>query len=230
MQNTSSAVMQQRHEALDSLDDFPTPPWATRALVEHVLKALPAGLNSRAVYEPACNRGFMARPLAEYASTVHASDIFSYGWSGQERQVDFLFDEAPADVAEAWLVSNPPFALAERFIAAGLDRGFAGIAMFVRTSFLEGVGRYEGIYSKRPPTIVAQFAERVILSKGVVRDPAVLYWDPDADDGVGKWKKPSTATSYCWLVWARGEAPGPMVWIPPCRKKLERPGDYEVKP
>jgi hypothetical protein len=31
-QNRSSAVMQQRSEPHDSLDDFPTPPWATRAL------------------------------------------------------------------------------------------------------------------------------------------------------------------------------------------------------
>ena len=36
-QNRSHAVMQQRHEAHDSLDDFPTPPWATRALMECVL-------------------------------------------------------------------------------------------------------------------------------------------------------------------------------------------------
>jgi hypothetical protein len=33
MQNTSHAVMAQRHEAADSPDDFPTPPWATRALI-----------------------------------------------------------------------------------------------------------------------------------------------------------------------------------------------------
>ena len=33
-QNTSYAVMAQRAEAKDSLDDFPTPPWATRALID----------------------------------------------------------------------------------------------------------------------------------------------------------------------------------------------------
>ncbi|MGH8525505.1 MAG: SAM-dependent methyltransferase, partial [Gammaproteobacteria bacterium] len=32
MQNTSHAVMAQRLEPKDSFDDFPTPPWATRAL------------------------------------------------------------------------------------------------------------------------------------------------------------------------------------------------------
>ena len=37
-QNRSSAVMQQRKEPHDSLDDFPTPPWATRALCEVIAK------------------------------------------------------------------------------------------------------------------------------------------------------------------------------------------------
>ena len=37
MQNTSHAVMAQRAELKNSLDDFPTPPWATRALVQHVI-------------------------------------------------------------------------------------------------------------------------------------------------------------------------------------------------
>lgn len=36
-QNTSSAVMAQRSEPHDSLDDFPTPPWATRALIKRVI-------------------------------------------------------------------------------------------------------------------------------------------------------------------------------------------------
>ena len=39
-QNTSHAVMNQRREARDSLDDFPTPPWATRALCEHVIATM----------------------------------------------------------------------------------------------------------------------------------------------------------------------------------------------
>jgi hypothetical protein len=36
VQNTSHAVMAQRIEAADSPDDFPTPPWATRGLMEYV--------------------------------------------------------------------------------------------------------------------------------------------------------------------------------------------------
>ncbi len=33
----SANVMNERHQAADSLDYFPTPPWATRALISEVL-------------------------------------------------------------------------------------------------------------------------------------------------------------------------------------------------
>jgi len=75
-QNTSHAVMQQRHEAHDSLDDFPTPPWAVRALCEHVIAT---DSHQDTVLEPACNRGYMVKGLQGYFKTIHASDIHQYG-------------------------------------------------------------------------------------------------------------------------------------------------------
>jgi hypothetical protein len=39
----------------------------------------------------------------------------------------------------------------------------------------------------------------------------------------------STATAYCWLVWDKAFWPCETTvldWIPPCRRELERPGDY----
>src|SRR5262249_878663 len=76
-QNTSHAVMAQRFEAKDSLDDFPTPPWATRALLEHVIPN--KDLARRSVWEPACGEGHMAKVLKESFGRVDASDIFPYG-------------------------------------------------------------------------------------------------------------------------------------------------------
>jgi hypothetical protein len=44
-------------------------------------------------------------------------------------------------------------------------------------------------------------------------------------------KSASTATGYCWLVWEAKRASRPrLVWIPPCRKSLEREGDYDLPP
>jgi hypothetical protein len=215
-QNTSHAVMAQRAEPNDSLDDFPTQPWATRALIEHVVA--PAGtaesLRQLTAWEPACNRGHMAGPLREYFGTVHATDIHDYGWDGQDHDADFLFPGSePREIAEhgvGWVITNPPFRLAEQFIERSFQfKNWLGTAMIVRTSFLESVGRYERLFTKNPPSIIAQFSERVPMVKGRLTATG------------------STATSYCWLVWVDGEKGTRFAWIPPCRKKLERAEDYQ---
>lgn len=203
-QNRSHAVMAQRSEPHDSLDDFPTPPWATRALCEHVLS--PRSIAVKSVWEPACNRGWMARPLAEYFGMVHASDIHDYGWEGQERVIDFLFPHSEPPKGVDWIITNPPFRLAQQFIQRGLELAREGVAVLVRTSFLEGVGRYDALFSQAPPSTVAQFVERVPMVKG--------RYDPAA----------STATSYAWIVWGCGSSPTTFRWIPPCRRKLDREG------
>jgi hypothetical protein len=219
-QNTSSAVMQQRSEPHDSLDDFPTPPWATRALMEHVI--IPQyGLVGRKmvremrVWEPAANRGHMARPLGKYFDTVIATDVHDYGVPGI-KQHDFLMPFAPPSVlltGVEWTITNPPFRLAAQFIArAHTVKGWRGTAMLVRSAFLEGVDRWSTLFSINPPSIVAQFAERVVMHKGKLTATG------------------STATAYCWLVWCseyRGTGTDTrMMWIPPCRRQLEREGDY----
>ena len=63
-QNTSHAVMAQRAEAFDSLDDFPTPPWATRALIEHVLGGRDQ-VASLSCFEPACGESSPSAPPDE---------------------------------------------------------------------------------------------------------------------------------------------------------------------
>ena len=85
-QNTSHAVMAQRAEAKDSLDDFPTPPWATRALIEHVL-GNKVSFSKMSCLEPACGRGYMAKVLEEYFCNVEASDVYDYGYGSAQ---DFL--------------------------------------------------------------------------------------------------------------------------------------------
>ncbi len=70
----------QRNEASNSLDNFPTPPWATRALIEHIIeKGNKDFLKDMSCLEPACGAGHMAKTLSEYFGHVHAADIFSYG-------------------------------------------------------------------------------------------------------------------------------------------------------
>lgn len=232
-QNRSSAVMAQRKEAHDSLDDFPTPPWATRALLEHVLFTLPTSgkvCGKAVVWDPACNRGYMVRPLGDYFAGVRATDIMDYGYAGHQRTVDFLWPGSEQDLGPVdWVITNPPFRLAEQFIARAFDLNLEGFALLMRTSFLESEGRFDRIFSRAAPDIVAQFAERVVMHKGKIVDPNVAVPVVDKASGETVMRKPSTATSYMWFVWLplrKEKTDTRLVWIPPCRSQLEREGDY----
>jgi hypothetical protein len=218
-QNRSSAVMQQRQEARDSLDDFPTPPWATRALIEKVLVPhLYAGAwPLMEAWEPACNRGFMARPLKEYFPVVACSDVHDYGYEGMDELYDFLFPAPPQKIIPRnvdWIITNPPFRLAEEFITRALRVAKQGVAIIQRVAFLEGQDRYESLYSVRRPQLIAQFAERVPMNRGTC------------------YHTNSTATAYCWIIWQTQPAwrGTQFEWIPVCREQLERPGDYMKPP
>lgn len=203
MQNTSHAVMSQRVEAADSPDDFPTPPWASRALIEHVIGSEPvAGLSC---LEPACGAGHMVKVLREYFDEVRFSDAHDYGFGPTRDFLSYPYETNAVD----WVITNPPFRLAEEFVQRSLKVARRGVAMLVRTVFLESVGRYERLFRDTPPTKFAQFVERVPMVRGRL----------DA--------KASTATGYAWLVWDHSDKKtSEVIWIPPCRKKLEKPDDY----
>jgi len=206
----STAVMARRVEPPTSLDFFPTPPWATRALTNWLAdQCWPIGLAS--AWEPACGQGDMARALAEAFREVHASDVHDYG-AGEV--ADFLW---PTDRRADWVITNPPFRLADQFISKAISVAHEGVAMLVRTSFLEGAGRYHELFKATPPTDILQFVERVPMYRGRL-----------VQDG-------TTATAYCWLVWILSPAVPRTAdvrfhWIPPCRRRLERPGDYGLRP
>ncbi|GGO94972.1 methyltransferase [Stakelama pacifica] len=215
--NRSTAVMQRRCVAPDELDDFPTPPWATRAVLRWLAER---SLAHRAMTcrEPAANRGYMVKPLAEFFASVDASDVHDYGVGFPVR--DYLFGAAPYPVD--WTFCNPPFRLAEQFIARARDTSRAGVAMILRGAFEEGTGRYERLYSRTPPDFKLVFTERVVMLRGrLVRAGEV---DPFAEK---PGTKASTATSYNVFIWLTdGDGDTRVRWIPPCRLEMEREGDY----
>lgn len=204
--NRSSAVMQQRKEPLDSLDDFPTPPWATRALIQHFF-VLSAARNE-GVLEPACGRGHMTRVLEEYFGLVTSFDVHDYGAGYPVDEFTLWRPQSEADKPD-WIITNPPFRLGMDFALHALDNSRKGVALLLRTSFIEGKERYERLFRLNRPAIFAPFVERVAMVKGRL--------DRDA----------SSATSYSWYIWHHGHIGNThLEHIPPCRKDLERPDDY----
>jgi ubiquinone/menaquinone biosynthesis C-methylase UbiE len=86
-QNTFHAVMSQRNPNMDTFDNFPTPPWATRAFVESQL----LGANDLATstcLEPACGQGYMSETLKEYFGAVSSFDILDYGYKDMEKRAE----------------------------------------------------------------------------------------------------------------------------------------------
>jgi hypothetical protein len=148
----------------------------------------------------------MARPLEEVFGKVIASDAYPYGYGAVR---DFLAEPYGPGTAD-WVITNPPFRLAEAFIDRSLGVARGGVAILARTQFVEGVGRFERLFRERPPAVFAPFTERVPMVRGRLDQSA------------------STATSYAWFVWQKDQAQS--VWqtklIPPCRKQLEREGDF----
>lgn len=225
-QNVSSAVMQQRTEVNDSLDDFPTPPWATRALCEWLIMNVHGGGDTQRISdltcrEPAANRGHMVKPLRQYFGHVFASDVFDYGHDFIIE--DYLFGPADYWPETDWTITNPPFRLAQQFIERALERSRVGVAVIVRTSFIEGVDRHNDLFKKTPPAYVLQFSERVVMHKGKLRQAGSKYLDHE-----GKEKTASSATSYCWVVWLKGKSDTRLRWIPPSRRFLEADNDYPI--
>lgn len=217
-----TAVMARRAEAWESLDCFPTPPWATRALIQHVLPALDVDLAGHGVWEPAAGLGHMVAPLQETGAAVYASDVYPYGdW------LDLVTDFTASKWAEAatfrpdWVITNPPFNQAADFLEKASETARTGIAFLCRLALLEGGARH-ALFKRLTPSLVAVFSERVPMVKG--------RWDPNA----------STATAYAWFVWkrddrdkpwrsSRGIPSFPTMLIPPgCKAALTRPDDIHL--
>ncbi|KPH80737.1 hypothetical protein AE618_12235 [Bosea vaviloviae] len=196
--------MAQRSEPLDSLDFFPTPPWATRAFVRHVAPELGI-LRTDIVWEPACGEGHMAKPLRETFRTVLASDIHPYGYG---RVADFLaMQSVDAQNVADLIATNPPFNQAVAFARQALRFAYRGVALLVRTQWLHTIERYE-LFREFPPFVIAYYVERVPMHRG--------RWEPEG----------STATDYCWVCWKHGAEPRAPLWIPPGqRQALTKPDD-----
>jgi hypothetical protein len=144
----------------------------------------------------------MVKVLKDYFGRVIYSDAYNHRYGPIQ---DFLIYPQETESYD-WVITNAPFRLAEEFVLRSLTLARVGVAILARTVFLESIGRYETIFEHLPPSKFAQFCERVPMLRGRL--------DRNA----------TTATGYAWFVWEKkriGDPPRPM-WIPPCRRRLER--------
>ena len=108
-------------------DDFyATPP----ACVVALLKA--EQLLPYRIWEPACGDGAICDVLQSSLMPFIATDIVDRGYIGMEAQEDFLLCEKQR--AEC-IITNPPFALAEKFIRHAHKLDIKYMALLLKTSF-----------------------------------------------------------------------------------------------
>lgn len=213
--------MASRLSAPDALDYFPTPPWATRALLNMIIDHY-GKIDRYKALDPCCGELHMVKPMREYFDETLYSDIYQYG----EHPIRDFLDRGAYEHAKVDLtIANPPFVLAQQFIQKAIDISTIGCAMLVRGSYLEGQNRYETLFRHNPPSHIFQFTERVVMLKGRL----IQAGKPDPFSLPDPGKVASSATSYVWLAWLypKGSYGDPrFIWIPKCRRELEREGDY----
>jgi hypothetical protein len=180
-----------RSADLDGPDFYPTPPWATYALVD----------NERFVgdiWECACGDGSMTEVLGRTGMRVISSDLYDRGFG--EPDHDFLTSDRRA----ANIVTNPPFHSAEGFVAQCFRLAHAKFALLLRLAFLEGANRTRTIFHKHPPARVWVFSERITFyPKGakIAGNGTTAYawfvWDKAHEASTElKWFKPGYKATY----------------------------------
>ncbi len=174
-----------RFADLDGPDFYPTPRWATFALIDNEQF-------TGDIWECACGDGSMSRVLQETGCKVRSSDLYDRGFG--EIGVDFKHASDRADN----IITNPPYNSAESFVARGTELAGKKFALLLRLAFLEGANRARTIFSDRPPSRVWVFSERITFypagaeRKGTGTTAyAWFVWDKDAPSGTElRWFKP----------------------------------------
>ena len=182
--NGSFKPTTKRYADLDGPDYFPTPAWATHALIDNeVFKG--------EIWESACGNGAMSSVLETTGCKVSSSDLFDRGFG--ESGIDFLNSNRTADN----IVTNPPFNCAEGFVKSGVKNSKQKFALLLRLAFLEGANRANTIFSICPPSRVWVFSERITFyPAGAVQAGsgttayAWFVWDKNASSTELKWLKP----------------------------------------
>jgi hypothetical protein len=180
-----------RFADLEGPDFFPTPAWATYALIDNEKF-------QGDIWECACGNGAMSKVLAEASTKVASSDLYNRGFG--EAGHDFVTSNRRFEN----IITNPPYNSAEGFVQSGIKNSNKKFALLLRLAFLEGANRQRTIFTKHPPSRLWIFSERITfyphgaVQKGTGTTAyAWFVWDKDAPGSTElKWLKPGYKAKY----------------------------------
>ncbi len=174
-----------RFADLEGPDFFPTPTWATEALID----------NERFdgdIWECACGNGAMSEVLERVSPNTYSSDLYDRGYG--ETGLNFL----DTNKRFANIITNPPYNAAEGFVNSCIDLADQKFALLLRLAFLEGANRQRTVFSRNPPSRVWVFSERItfypagaeVKGSGTTAY-AWFVWDKNAPNSTEvKWFEP----------------------------------------
>jgi len=134
-------------------DFYPTP-WAATEAMRRALD-LP-----RAIWEPACGDGALARVLSQHGHIVTCSDI-NPQMDGAAK-IDFVGSDRPIKVKATGgfaIVTNPPFSLAEAFIRRALSIT-PKVALLLKANYWNAASRLP-LFAEHPPSRVMPLTFRI---------------------------------------------------------------------
>ncbi|MDD4566195.1 MAG: class I SAM-dependent methyltransferase [Eubacteriales bacterium] len=124
-------------------DYYPTPPEATKALLDYLKLQ-----DKSQIWEPACGEGHIAEVLLEYGHSLIATDLFYQGYG--EGEIDFL--NSPLRSCD-WIITNPPFKLAEQFIRRCHEHN-KPFALLLKSQYWHSKSRYSLFKDVQPTDIL----------------------------------------------------------------------------
>lgn len=151
------------------------------------------------VWECACGGGHLAERLKQLGHDVVSTDLVDRGYGADG--VDFLLQSD--DFGVDCILTNPPYKLATEFVEHAMEilPKSAPAIMLLKTTALEGKGRWERLYSKGYLKAVYQFSERLLCAKN--------------GDFEGMKAGGGSAVSYAWFIFANDgkNDPPKIYWI-----------------
>lgn len=165
-------------------DDFyPTPDIATKALLKYI--QIPDNIYC---WEPSCGNGAIAKFLPE--GRTLSTDLIQrdYGVGN----IDFLkIEKAPFGGNPFWIITNPPFKIADKYIRKAFELGADKIILLLRYAYCEGVRRSDIMDSGR--------LERVLLFKErITMFPAYMTAEQTQKFG-------ETMYPYAWFIFDKNK-------------------------
>lgn len=194
----SAIVGAQKTHKRKEADFYPTPIDVTEALMRHLKLD-----RSAVIWEPAAGDGSMARMLERHVDDVLATDLRDESSIYGKRGIDFLSTTADDHYhIPDWIITNPPFNLAESFIRKSLSIT-SNVAMLLKSQYWHAAGRL-GLFTDHPPSEVLPLTWR----------PAFLE----------KERGKSPLMDVIWVVWRAG------CNMPTTFEPLKRPKDVQPLP